>query len=240
MFKTAKTALVALALTAAPAAAMTVTFDLTGSDAKTYSALSGSSLTLTDAASGLSVTIDAKQFRRYYRDGGSWIGTSNVGSGTVVDDALLGQYSTGAGIMSNGTWDGWRADGYGTKEFFQMSFSQDVRLNAVRLGHYNTEKTNFRIFEDTNGSGDIGIGDQRSARYEMKSDGTSWVNLAGNHAEASIFALAGFEIDDFFALREISVDFGALSQPTSAPLPAGGVLLLTAIAGLGWARKRKA
>ena len=220
----------AIALSIGAAQAASVTFDLQGSGGS-YSSLP-SSVSLTDAATGLTMTADAKAFRQLHRSGSTILASSDI------VDAKLGQYAGGAGVYNSAADSSHTVDGYGWKDFIELSFDQDVSISSLTFGYFD-HYDGFSVLTDVNGDGQIGAGDTIGARMDIPNSGSVFGSvdlLAGD-----VLGVGAFWKIDSWKLKSVTVNFedNTNVQPPAVPLPAGGVLLLTGLAGLAVARGRK-
>lgn len=214
--------------------------------------------------SGVDLTVRASDFA--YNEGNltrAWNQSLNGGAGGFTQDALydgmnVGRYSGGLGVCSGTvTQTGYYCsgdissiDGYGTDiartvngttldatgpvgasdEMVVFMFSEMVRLVSVSFtGFDDNDQFVFRMFDpldiyltdlDANGDDDT----NRSPTYRFADNWTG-----------TMFGIGARENDDEFRISGLSFEHVA-----PIPLPAGGVLLLTALGGLALARRRKA
>ena len=226
--KTLLTTAAVIALGASAASAASVTFDLTGQGGATFDT-SPSTVSLTDAATGLTANFDAKAFRRVAGTGPSLTGTT-VSPDAIILDSTFSAASGGVGIFSTAIDSNPAIDGTGAKEFVQISFDQDVTITAVSLEILGGID-GVRLITDTNGDGMIGVGDTFSERA-----GVAGFPATLSLAAGEVFAFGGFWKADAFTLSDLTVE---VADPPAVPLPAGGALLLTGIAGIALAKRRR-
>ncbi len=223
------------AVSAAP-----ITFDLQGNDSTSYSNLT-SSFSITQ--DGLTGVFDGKSIA-------DAIGNGVVLTGGTVSDGRIGRYAGGAGVR-NSAMDGQHTvDGVASGDvldFVQMSFSAggiaaNVVLKSLSFGYIATGYTgpnntatndDFRVVGDSDNSGAIGIGDGFTAIYDANTSGVMLTPEALLSDDVfGVFALKNAS----WKLKSVTVDY---TPPPAVPLPAGAVLMLTALGGLGVMRKRK-
>lgn len=220
---------------AAPAAI--VTFDLTGTDVASYDSLS-SSVTLRDR--GLRMTVNAKRFA------GLEVDASNTITNGGVRNSRVGLFEKGAGSLSHlndaeSVVDGNHVNGVFT-DFLQLRFRDgrrrgaDVTITSLTFDRIaeggRIANAEFFIVGDTSGNGKLRVGDQVSQILQAATDpvqpGPEDLNF-GN-----VFGI-GATVGASWVLSSVSVDY----PPALVPLPAGGLLLMTALGGLGIARRKK-
>lgn len=224
-----------------------------------------SALVFGDAGgSGVDLTVQASDFA--YNEGNLtnyWNQSLNAGVGGFTQDELyaglnVGRYSSGLGVCSGSvTQSGFYCsedissiDGYGTDiartvggstlaatgevgasdEMVVFMFSEMVRLVSVSFtGFDSNDQFVFRVLDplgtyltdlDANGADDA----NSTPTYMFGDDWTG-----------TMFGIGARQNDDEFRISGLSFEYVA-----PIPLPAGGVLLLTALGGLALARRRKA
>jgi len=213
--------------------------------------------------SGVGLTVRASDFA--YNEGNLtnyWNQSLNGGTGGFTQDALydgmnVGRYSSGLGVCSGSvTQSGFYCsedissiDGYGTDiartvggtdlpatgevgasdEMVVFMFSEMVRLVSVSFtGFDDNDDFVFRMLDplgsylpDLDANGDDN--GNATPSYMFADDWTG-----------SMFGIGARQNDDGFRISGLSFEHVA-----PIPLPAGGVLLLTALGGLGIAARRR-
>lgn len=163
-------------------------------------------------------------------------------SGEFRRDALVGRYGGGLGVCSGRSTDSgsgcgrdyYQVDGNGANEMALLDFgSAVVRITEIVFTAlvYNDDfdfalyggstADTLAFFDDARPNADT-RGYVRSYRFT-----TDYIG--------SLFGIGADHWSDEFLIRSVSYE-----NLSPVPLPAGGLLLLTALAGLGVARRRKA
>lgn len=226
---------------ATQASAAVFTFD--------FSELDGTGSSYTTTVDGLTLTVTAGSFidgfdfpsstTRYDSDGNAVRGYV-VGNSNSFDDSayLTADSPDGLGVMNNvsysrrngrtSTDDSYTTDGSYWDDFLIFSFSADVQLDHAVFGDYDSND-DYRLMYDLNGNGSLGYGDY----VTFSRDGnptSSFPSVMDN-----VFGFLATGSNDNWRIRSLSVS-GDLS---TVPVPAGGLLLMTGLAGFAAMRRRK-
>lgn len=202
------------------AAIAAVTLSVGAASAATYTVdLSGnagltSPITYTNAGgSGISVTAAAFEF--------------NDNTGALEGPLKLGQYSNGLGVCSDvdeGYCDeNHEVDGLETDEMVRFTFDQTIKLLSVAFSYVDSnDDFAFKFFDP-------------AGQYYNALD----INNSGSYTFSQTWTGTQFGIgaqgwNDNFKIKSLTFDYVA-----PIPLPAGGILLLTALGGLGVAARRR-
>lgn len=213
-----------LALSAPAAMAATATFDLSLSPGQsTNHAALPSSFDLTEG--GLTATFSAGSFTAYTAP---ITGTNRTfTAATFAPDPRIGRYESGAGVVNAFTDNDHQVDGSGYADFILIDFGQAVTITSISFGLFGFND-DFRWMYDSNNDGSIGVGDFLS----FLQDDNPFSNFGG--VTSGLFAIGAFDSDDEWKLRTVSIEYTA-----PVPLPAGGLLLLTALGGVAALRRRR-
>ncbi|MET1414671.1 VPLPA-CTERM sorting domain-containing protein [Roseibium sp. HPY-6] len=226
-----------------------VTFNLSKypGDSTNYYSLSNS-FTLT--VDGLTATFTAGAFTNDFDASGSdRTVTSNGQNGYTIggpnntlnatDDARIGRYYGGASVTNSPGDNSHQVDSSGWSDFITASFSYngedvDVEMSSVSFSFFDN-KDDFRWGYDLSGDGSYGDGDFLSYRQ----DDNPFSDFGG--VESSLFMFGAFDKGykkgkDYWKLNAVTVHF---EPPTTVPLPAGGLLLLSGLGVFAIARKRQ-
>lgn len=156
----------------------------------------------------------------------------------ATDDARIGRYYGGASVTNSPGDNSHQVDSSGWSDFITASFSYngeavDVAMSSVSFSFFD-DRDDFRWGYDLSGDGAYGDGDFLSYRQ----DSNPFSAFGG--VTSSLFMFGAFDSFkkkeyDFWKLKSVTVHF---DPPTTVPLPAGGVLLLSGIGLLAVARRR--
>lgn len=208
---TFQTMTAALALTVASvsaASAATATFDFTGrSGYAPYSA----SYTFSDHDLDLTVSAAATPDGRHF-----------------AKNPLIGKWHTGLGILNGPLDDNHMLDGRGWDEFMIFSFSKPLdRIDTISFSHVD-RNDRFTLW------GNDGAGWSRVlGGTEVPLNGFPSTYTFGENFAGSLFAVGAEGPHDNYKIAGMSVSYGDIAP---IPLPAGGLLLVTGLMGLGVAR----
>jgi hypothetical protein len=125
-------------------------------------------------------------------------------------------------------------DSYGIDEAFLFDFGREVTLSEIVFGWFKKAEKNanfskggkFRLFVDG-----IDMG-RYKANKPLASDLTGTVFMVG----AASFKQNGTKFDSYLKLASMTVSYDNVA---TVPLPAGGLLLLAGLGGLGALRRRR-
>lgn len=217
---------VALLCGASAASAATATFDFT-----TYGNTNDTLSTFNSNVPGFSVNVSGSHY--------SLSGSAFVAGGAVDVD------TNSYGLISDNSNDRHTIDSWGTDEAMIFDFgSKVVKITNIIIGWYEGTG-NYDLFVDGTLAGNTGAGSvvtsaagsvfaigartfTQSYRCKQKIKGKwKWTDCTR-------------EIESGIKISSITVSYDDPPPPPVVPLPAGAVLMLTALGGLGFARKRKA
>lgn len=168
---------------------------------------------------------------------GYTIGGKNGNTLNPTDDARIGRYKGGASVTNSPGDNSHQVDSKGWSDFITASFTYngkavDVAMSSVSFSYFDNWD-DFRWGYDLSGDGEYGDGDFLSYRK----DANPFSSFGG--VTSSLFMFGAFDTYkngyDFWKLKSVTVHF---DPPTTVPLPAGGVLLLSGIGLFAVARRR--
>ncbi len=233
---------------AVDARAATVTYDFTGSTTayslfKTFNSSPPGGPLLTVTANTVS-------------DDGTVV-TPVTGSGNGV-----GQWAgLGLGLKNGSNDNSHTVDGYGLNDLLVLSFASSVKILSATFSYVaqvTNGTDNFAFFADPNNDGsvagnmvfsseDIVNGPGYTGSYNFATDGfvdilsktfgigaiwdAVYQNCVTRYGHLSC---TSYTLFDSFKLASITVSTGPFEIPNEVPLPAGLVMFLSGLAGLGW------
>ena len=204
----------AFAAIAGAASAATATFDFTGSNVT-----DAPSLSFTSDDGNVDVTITGST----YSTNGD--GTFNAGAALGVD-----QYYTHGLYSWNGWGDAFQVDSRGPDEALNFSFSTEVSITNITLAQV-TGPGYYDIFVDV-----AGLGNSSGGSNLPTGAGTEFaISASAVYQPCWLGSRWNCRADSGFKVKSITFDYDV----SEVPLPAGGLLLLTGLAGICVARRHK-
>jgi transcriptional regulator of acetoin/glycerol metabolism len=234
LFKWALAPLTAAAILASPAAAAVVTFDMTGNDDTLFNVLSNKAKM---SEGEVDATFRARQLKDTTIDNGAVTSVATKG-------ARLVRTTNGAGVLSRRNGATGEVDGISNRSNFldmiEMRFQsrgRDLKVSELaftfaRIGAAASGSTgDFFLIADSDGSGRLRAGDAVSDLVQADTQAVtlSNVDLFGGN----LFGVVAGQ-GASWTLKSVSATYTPV-----VPLPAGGLLLLTGLGGLAFARSRK-
>ncbi|PKP83963.1 MAG: hypothetical protein CVT80_10870 [Alphaproteobacteria bacterium HGW-Alphaproteobacteria-2] len=146
---------------------------------------------------------------------------------SLASDPRIGRYDQGAGVVNSPTDNDHQVDGSGWADFILIDFGQDVTITSISFGLFGRDD-DFRWMYDSNNDNMIGVGDFLS----FLQDDNPFSGFGGT--TSNLFAIGAFDSDDEWKLKTVSIEYTA-----PVPLPAGGLLLLSALGGVAALRRRR-
>lgn len=246
-----------LALACGAAGASSLKVNLEGSDsAKPWKAHTLSdSLTFSDH--GITATFEGKAFDSITVEDGK------IKEAEIIH-GKIGRYPYGAGVFhKNHDWQH-TVDGFGAKDFIQVTYNVPVQISAALFGYYG-HSDDFRWMWDSNGDGEIGVGDMISSDLKVE-DNNPFSSLGG--VSSTVFAFGAFQSNVYETTTVTSCyykwygfwpkkvcedkDKHVLTEHYDSwklrevhatvaviPLPASSLLLVAGLGGLATLRRRK-
>ena len=138
----------------------------------------------------------------------------------------VGQWTgNGLGVKSDSSDTNHRVDGSGANDILLFSFLYDVDITSITFGNY-AAGSSFDLY-----------GSDRPA-YEDCCNAivAGAMDVSGFDISGSVIGIGAWASGSAFKVRSLTVSY---EDVPPIPLPAGAVLLLTGLAGLGAARRRK-
>ena len=209
-FRFAAAAAVA-ALVSSEAMAAVVTFDFTGNG--------GTSSSVSETEGDLTVTARGKTI---------W---DSVFFGRKMDDARLGRYSGGLGVMSSLDGSHQVDGGIFQDELIEFSFDSSVQLRAVNFSLVD-RNDGFRWGYDSDNDGSFGLDDWLSGGHDIPG---KKIFVDFGDISSSVFVIGAFGWNDQWKLESMTVEY----DPAVVPLPATALLLGAALGGFGMVARRK-
>ncbi|MEM9421532.1 MAG: VPLPA-CTERM sorting domain-containing protein [Pseudomonadota bacterium] len=124
-------------------------------------------------------------------------------------------------------------DGKGVKEAVIFSFDEQVSLDSLTFNtRYLHNRDDFVLFAGNSVNDLTSFSLFRNAKGAANSAGTFALGIVGK-----VFAIGGYDANDAFKLT--ALNYSQWSTPTPTPVPGALPLMLTALGGFGFMRRRK-
>ena len=197
----------------------------------------GSSDSFTYSANGLSFTVTG----------------FNHTNGVLGTQTNLVKRQKGLGAQSAGE-NGALIDGFGSPEMVVLDFGQNVKIKKIVVGH--ADKSDKLALATYTGSALDTYRDGLTVKKKKTKDGNyngtrkdigSAFLGAKRKLEGSVIGIGAGDSNDNFVIKRIRLVYDEPTESGSAasapvapvPLPAGGILLVGALGGLGLMRRRR-
>jgi hypothetical protein len=154
-----------------------------------------------------------------------------ISDGVLIEDAKIGRYSGGAGVVNSPGDGSHTVDGSGWDDFIAITFPQTVFVRQIEFG-FTSRKDDFVIL--TGGTSEkLGeAGTRIYGKYDIPSDeSTRWWFATEQ------FGVGAFDHDDSWKLDTVKVKYEEMAP---VPLPAAGWLLIAGLGGLAALRRKRA
>lgn len=194
------------------------------------------SKTYTSNTADASVNVTAGSFSdSHVVSGSSYTLNSWNGAGLGICAPNRSQASRGCTSQTEtSSADSHRVDGNRNNELAVLDFGRAVTIESLTIGHFGNSSWAKGLFDLFSNSGSWAL----NAAGLNGSSGT-YTFTPGSSYTSQIFGIGAHSHWASFKIQSVRVSYNVPDTPSAVPLPAGAVLLLTALGGLGFARKRR-